>query len=46
MVRLQDYVDIEYVPEENMKEFYYSKLLDDVLVLTKAIFNDKGCWRV
>jgi hypothetical protein len=29
-----------------MKEFYYSKLLDDILILARAIFNDKGCWRV
>jgi hypothetical protein len=45
IVRLQEYVDIDLVPEENHKEFLYSKLLDDIIVLNKNIMNDKGNWR-
>ena len=45
VVRLQEYVELDLVPEDNHKEFLYSKLFDDILVLNKNIMNDKGNWR-
>ena len=45
VVRLQEYVELDLVPEDNHKEFLYSRLLDDILVLNKNIMSDKGNWR-
>ena len=44
-MRLQEYVELDLVPEDNHKEFLYSRLLDDILVLNKNIMSDKGNWR-
>lgn len=46
MVRLQSYTDLDLVPQEFHREFYYSKFLELIIKLTKQIFSDKGNWRV
>eukprot|EP00347_Sterkiella_histriomuscorum_P001141 403373167 len=44
-VRLQEYLETDLTPIEYMKEFIYSQLLDDILILTRNILQDKGNWR-
>jgi hypothetical protein len=43
---LQNYVDPDIVSELNKREFIYSALLEDVVMLTKTLTEEKINWRI
>lgn len=46
LIRLLNYLELDIVPDEYKREFVYSKLLEDIVQLTKKILNEKGNWRM